>query len=739
MSSQRTILIVTPYFEGGGLERYALTIGRQMQQNGWRVVMVAADSKRGHDSKSVEAGITTYRLSYQVKLSNTVFSFAWAGKLRRIIAAEQPDIINAHAPVPGLADIAARVAGRIPFVLTYHTGTMKKGRLVFDLLISAYEQLILPSTIRRSRILICSSDFIRDGFLRRWKNRSVTITPGVDEQLFRPASKPYSGPANLLFVANYGPSYRHKGLADAIRSLAILAPKFPELTLTICGHGDDHRYQELARELDVADRLRFVGWNEGNQLTRLYQQASLVVQPSSIESFGMSLAEALSCGVPVVSTTAGGISTLIENEHTGLLVPPHNVKALAAAIQRLLSNPGLARQMGEAGRVKVETDLAWQHKTAATQDVFAAAIRPHIAQVTAYYPPHLGGVENTVEQLSATLAAKGYTVDVLTSGVHDSKAAISPAPTGVSVRRFGRREFLHTPLVPGLFRALLKLPRNSVIHLHISQALVPELTWLAAKLRGLPVISHVHLDVDPSGAVGRIIFRPYKRVFLRFVLRHSDRVIFLTADQQVALSRKYNIDLKRTLVCSNGVAADYFLEPRTDFHTPLRLLYVGRLAVQKRAERAVQAMASLPNAQLSIVGDGEDRPALEAYAREHDIRNVTFHGAQRGPALRRYYAQSDILLMTSDREGMPLVLLEAMASGLPIVGSDVVGIRELISGVGHLVKEPSAAAFTAALTQLSQDPAELARLSAASRRAASAYSWDHLANSLSALYSEVAS
>jgi glycosyltransferase involved in cell wall biosynthesis len=742
---KRTVLLITPYFppEGGGLERYAMHIAQRLQsEHSWRVVMVTASPEKSpHDSEYTESGIKVYHLSYRFRLSNTPFDFGWRRKLRRIIASERPDLINAHMPVPGLADVAASVAGRIPFVLTYHAGSMKKGHLLPDLAVGLYERLQLPRLLRRADSVICSSDYVREQFLADWKHKSITITPGADETIFKPARVSKTAGSTLLFIGKFGPSYRHKGLGDAISAVAKLKPSHPQIQLLVIGDGDVDYYLSMARALGVESNLDFKGTLDQKQIAALCHTADLLVHPSTNDSFPMVIVEAMAAGLPVVSTRVGGIPTLIQEGKTGLLVPAGRPTALANAVDQILSDRGYAATLGRAGRKLVMAGLTWSQKTARTNELFERALLPHICQVTAYYPPHIGGVEKVVQELSRMLTVNGYSVDVLTSNSGARRAPDhTPAaePEGLGVQSLQSFEILHTPVMRGLFTRLLRQPHRTVVHLHIAQALVPEVTWLAAKLRRLPLVSHFHLDVEPSSPLGELIFRPYKRIFLRFVLRHSDRVIFLTSEQRTAMTKKYGLDPARTFVMPNGVSDEYFLPERKDFHSPLRLLFVGRLAVQKRPERIIAAMAELPNAHLDVVGEGEDRRRLSHLVAVKKLKNVTFQGAKFGDELRAIYRDSDVFVLPSDREGMPLVLLEAMAASLPVVGSDVPGIRELVKGTGLLVEDPDPENFARALAPLATQPQKLAGLSAASRAAAEEYSWTHLTLGLQALYSELA-
>jgi glycosyltransferase involved in cell wall biosynthesis len=640
-------------------------------------------------------------------------------------------------PTPGLADVAAAVCRDIPFILTYHTGTMKKGQRLPDALIWAYERFLLPRILHKAQTIICSSDFVRNSFLAPYHYKSITITPGVNEQLFHPVAQASSTAKTMLFVGNYGPSYQHKGLADAIQVLGGLKDLHPTLELHIAGTGQDTEYRQLAVKLGVEHRVKFLGWQENSDLANIYPTATLIILPSKNDSFPLVLVDAMACGVPVVSTTVGGIPTVIESEITGLLSAPGDIDGLTNAANRILSDDQLATRLGHAGRQKVLSDLTWTQKVIATATTYERAGLPHVCQITPYYPPHIGGVENVVKELSSHLAQLGYRVDVVTSQAPEEPSASAPSDPPIRLHRLRGISLLHTPILPSLLWTLLQQPASTIYHLHVAQAGLPEVAYLAARLKRRPLIAHIHLDIEPSGPIGKLILNPYKRFILRHVLAGADKVVVLTADQAELLTRKYRLDPRRVMVLPNGVAAQYYLPPRTSMHNPLRLLFVGRLAIQKRPERIVEAMAALPNITLDVVGDGPDRSALEAYVARNGLTNVTFHGTKRNAELRQFYQNADILVLPSDKEGMPLTLLEAMASSLPIVGSDVLGIHELIEGIGILVEHPSPAAFANAISTLAANPSQLTRLSGASRHASIPYSWTRLTSQVTKLYAEV--
>src|ERR1051326_1826140 len=128
---------------------------------------------------------------------------------------------------------------------------------------------------------------------------------------------------------------------------------------------------------------------------------------------------------------------------------------------------------------------------------------PTIIQVTSYYPPHLGGMENVAAQIAEGFVDKGYAVSVYTSDIGYSRKAAPDAKSQVHYLK--SIEFAHTPILFTLFFRLLALPRHAIIHLHVSQAFSPEIVYLISRLKGIPYIAHIHLDVDASGPLGFLL------------------------------------------------------------------------------------------------------------------------------------------------------------------------------------------------------------------------------------------
>lgn len=365
--------------------------------------------------------------------------------------------------------------------------------------------------------------------------------------------------------------------------------------------------------------------------------------------------------------------------------------------------------------------------------------KPSLIHICAYFPPHLGGLEVVVRELTAALASRGNTVTVLTSDLHAIGKKKIELENDVVIKRLWSFEFAHTAFIPSLFWQLVTAPKPTIFHLHLAQAFVPEMVWLASKLRNIPYVVHFHLDVEPSGRLG-FLFVLWKKVVQSRIIKDASFVIALSPDQLHLIKREYGVPVDRIRFIRNGVSEAFFKigEAKHQFQRPTRLLYVGRLSLQKRVERIVSALHLIKSdVTLSIVGNGEDLANLQNLVSRHNLTNVQFKGRLDGELLKDAYKNADIFVLPSDREGMPLVLLEAMASGIPVVGSDVMGIRELIQGVGVLVSNPSPETFADAIDQLVADPKRLEKLSLASLEKASEYDWKGPVSQLEQVYDEV--
>jgi glycosyltransferase involved in cell wall biosynthesis len=365
----------------------------------------------------------------------------------------------------------------------------------------------------------------------------------------------------------------------------------------------------------------------------------------------------------------------------------------------------------------------------------ANTVKPIIIHVTSYYPPHLGGMEKGTALRAEKFAERGYKVLVYTSDRGYTREA---ANNNIPVYYLKSIEFAHTPIIFSLFFRLLALPRHSLIHLHVAQAFSPEIVYLVAKLRNIPYIAHIHLDVDPSGPFG-FLLKPYKQFFLKRVLQAAASILCQTEHQQETIAARYRLPQEAMVVIPNGVAEEYFVEKRANENPVPHLLFVGRLGVQKNLPLLIEAVARMQTSIiLDIVGEGDLRKKIEALIQQYQLQNVKLHGLKTGKDLIEFYRSADIFVLPSFKEGLSNAMLEALAAGLPIVASDLPELRPILGDCGVLIKNPDAANYAKALDALLADKNAMSQLSYLSKQKARAYSWQAVLDATEKLYQETA-
>jgi phosphatidyl-myo-inositol dimannoside synthase len=189
----------------------------------------------------------------------------------------------------------------------------------------------------------------------------VFFRPGVDTTGVRERYGLTEG-RWLLSVARLS---RHKGVDTALKALASLADRYPDLRYAVVGSGEElDALEEEARHLGVGDRVRFLTEVPDRDLPALYNVADVYLGLSRlmeqrVEGFGISIAEASACGIPVVAGRSGGIPEAVRDGETGFLVDAERHQGVAEAVGRLLDDQALRSRLGAAGRRAVETYYNW--------------------------------------------------------------------------------------------------------------------------------------------------------------------------------------------------------------------------------------------------------------------------------------------------------------------------------------------------------------------------------------------
>jgi len=236
---------------------------------------------------------------------------------------------------------------------------------------------------RLDRVIAVSQSSASDTkrFFKVPASKLRVVYNGIDTEVYTPGQSITGDRSGLIMVGNTDD--RKKGVLYLLQALQIL--RDTGIKLTIVDDAERHSsYIEdvgplpsyglkLVKKLNLDGIVRFTGRLSREELARYYRAAQIAVVPSLYEGFGIPAAEAMACGTPVIATTGGALPEIVGN--AGILVPPGNAQALAAAIKQLLGDKETQQRMGEAGAKRVQEKFNWEQAAIKTLEVYQEVLR----------------------------------------------------------------------------------------------------------------------------------------------------------------------------------------------------------------------------------------------------------------------------------------------------------------------------------------------------------------------------
>ncbi|MEQ8377250.1 glycosyltransferase family 4 protein [Parvibaculum sp.] len=211
-------------------------------------------------------------------------------------------------------------------------------------------------------------DVVREFGVDTAKTRLVLH--GIDHLQFRPM--PHVKRRDDLIVACASADVPLKGLIYLIRAYAELLKTRPELKLRVIGKLREGNTSYELRQLGIMDKVEFVTGVTDEDITTIYNEATIAVSPSVYEGFGFPCGEAMSCGTPVIATDGGSLPEVVGD--AGIVVPHSNPPALANAIAAMLDNPEMRARYGQAGRERILAEFKWERAAREYADIYRQTI-----------------------------------------------------------------------------------------------------------------------------------------------------------------------------------------------------------------------------------------------------------------------------------------------------------------------------------------------------------------------------
>lgn len=343
----------------GGMQNHTAELGRALDRRGVVQTVVTTRPPSAPHLQRFGSHARVIRLGLPVRRFRQLYGLQ-AAMLAPILAA-QADLVHVHlgedlAILP--VGMAAAKFHRLPLVLTIHMS------LRHTLVVTDFRSAILKKlggSIERwgersaDAVLVITSRLARQLVSEGLEEDRVhVVPPGVNPALFTgPFEDPFPsiGRPRVAFIGRLAPQ---KGVRTLVEAARLLGAQGGAQFLLV---GDGPQRPTLEREvrrLGVDDVVHFFGFVSHERVPAVLAHADLLVLPSLYEELGTVLLEAMWVGVPVVASRTGGIPDIIDDGVNGVLVSPGDSEALARAIDRLLSDPDLARRLGEVARERAQ-------------------------------------------------------------------------------------------------------------------------------------------------------------------------------------------------------------------------------------------------------------------------------------------------------------------------------------------------------------------------------------------------
>jgi L-malate glycosyltransferase len=279
-------------------------------------------------------------LRFPVYLAN-LCQAAHRANILHVFAASYGSFLIATAP----AATIGRLLGK-KVLIHYHSGRAE------DYL---RRSILARRVLRGADLVVVPSSFLVEVFSRNGI-KSIVIPNVVDPLRFQYRRRELFGP-RILCTRNFE---QHYGVDMVLKAFSIVQQKYPDAHLSLVGSGTmANQLRELTRSLNLGN-VEFKGAIPPGKMPDVYDQHDVFINGSRADCSPVSILESFCCGLPVVTTAAGGISTLVSHEQNGLLSTPGDHEALAANVLRVLGDPPLARGLAERARTTVEAHT-WQN------------------------------------------------------------------------------------------------------------------------------------------------------------------------------------------------------------------------------------------------------------------------------------------------------------------------------------------------------------------------------------------
>lgn len=379
-----------------------------------------------------------------------------------------------------------------------------------------------------------------------------------------------------------------------------------------------------------------------------------------------------------------------------------------------------------------------------------------ILQIVPYFLPYHGGQERYVYNLSKYLVKMGHEVHVATSNYPDNGK--DEIIDGITIKRYKcLARPLGNPLTPGMLLLGNEIKKFDIVHTHNEHSFAAMVAAYIRRRTDVPLILTCHGQLIFGSKMADYFEKVYSRIIGRGIFKAADRIISLSSSDLNYIS-SLGIDSKKISILPNAIDPEELFKldsgtfeadnPKNSFLQGLNgkriILFVGPVIQRKGVEYLIKSIPKVliktgDDSVFVLVGGGEFLNQARQLTTEMQINDhVIFTGRLTEEELVETYRCADLFVLPSLSEGVPTTILEAMYFGVPVVATDIPGVKDHFKDVALLVPPKNADRLAETIVKLLDDEELTRRLSKAGAELIKGkYTWDVVAKEYEGIYIEM--